>query len=144
MLSLCVFLMLRRPPRSKRTDTLFPYTTLFRSVVRVEDVLLATGRAAAVVFAAADPEIEFACRLHPAIGTTEPFQLGTIVGEGGKDTRRRYIIDALDDEGGVPGDALDAVGGGCGGLAHGLSRSEERRVGKGGVGRGGSRGVAYP
>src|SRR3546814_12113408 len=24
--------MIRRPPRSKRTDTLFPYTTLFRSV----------------------------------------------------------------------------------------------------------------
>src|SRR3546814_13655197 len=33
---LCVFLfffflMIRRPPRSTRTDTLFPYTTLFRS-----------------------------------------------------------------------------------------------------------------
>src|SRR3546814_18187941 len=27
------FLMIRRPPRSTRTDTLFPYTTLFRSVV---------------------------------------------------------------------------------------------------------------
>src|SRR3546814_18143412 len=27
------FLMLRRPPRSTRTDTLFPYTTLFRSVI---------------------------------------------------------------------------------------------------------------
>src|SRR3546814_17293983 len=26
------FLMLRRPPRSTRTDTLFPYTTLFRSM----------------------------------------------------------------------------------------------------------------
>src|SRR3546814_5285084 len=26
--------MRRRPPRSTRTDTLFPYTTLFRSVVR--------------------------------------------------------------------------------------------------------------
>src|SRR3546814_17360360 len=26
-----VFLLLRRPPRSTRTDTLFPYTTLFRS-----------------------------------------------------------------------------------------------------------------
>src|SRR3546814_20512518 len=26
------FLLLRRPPRSTRTDTLFPYTTLFRSV----------------------------------------------------------------------------------------------------------------
>src|SRR3546814_1734355 len=30
--SICfVFLMIRRPPRSTRTDTLFPYTTLFRS-----------------------------------------------------------------------------------------------------------------
>src|SRR3546814_9047669 len=28
---LFVFLMIRRPPRSTRTDTLFPYTTLFRS-----------------------------------------------------------------------------------------------------------------
>src|SRR3546814_6300784 len=26
-----LFLMIRRPPRSTRTDTLFPYTTLFRS-----------------------------------------------------------------------------------------------------------------
>src|SRR3546814_1925790 len=34
-MSLCFFffLMIRRPPRSTRTDTLFPYTTLFRSVV---------------------------------------------------------------------------------------------------------------
>src|SRR3546814_10453722 len=29
------FLMIRRPPRSTRTDTLFPYTTLFRSGVTV-------------------------------------------------------------------------------------------------------------
>src|SRR3546814_10774355 len=28
--------MIRRPPRSTRTDTLFPYTTLFRSYVRSE------------------------------------------------------------------------------------------------------------
>src|SRR3546814_18507378 len=28
---LVFFLMIRRPPRSTRTDTLFPYTTLFRS-----------------------------------------------------------------------------------------------------------------
>src|SRR3546814_6081072 len=28
--------MIRRPPRSTRTDTLFPYTTLFRSVAVVE------------------------------------------------------------------------------------------------------------
>src|SRR3546814_12340289 len=31
------FLMLRRPPRSTRTDTLFPYTTLFRSLARESD-----------------------------------------------------------------------------------------------------------
>src|SRR3546814_17858639 len=33
IISSCVlfFLMIRRPPRSTRTDTLFPYTTLFRS-----------------------------------------------------------------------------------------------------------------
>src|SRR3546814_20949922 len=30
------FLMIRRPPRSTRTDTLFPYTTLFRSVLHNE------------------------------------------------------------------------------------------------------------
>src|SRR3546814_18078176 len=29
-------LMTRRPPRSTRTDTLFPYTTLFRSSPRIE------------------------------------------------------------------------------------------------------------
>src|SRR3546814_12485339 len=30
------FLMIRRPPRSTRTDTLFPYTTLFRSAEQAE------------------------------------------------------------------------------------------------------------
>src|SRR3546814_14456955 len=38
-MSLFFFLMIRRPPRSTRTDTLFPYTTLFRSPAR-----LAAGR----------------------------------------------------------------------------------------------------
>src|SRR3546814_12928587 len=34
----CVFfLMIRRPPRSTRTDTLFPYTTLFRSSTKPTD-----------------------------------------------------------------------------------------------------------
>src|SRR3546814_6486602 len=31
-----LFLMKRRPPRSTRTDTLFPYTTLFRSFLATE------------------------------------------------------------------------------------------------------------
>src|SRR3546814_18278783 len=39
--------MIRRPPRSTRTDTLFPYTTLFRSRVTVDGRVL-TSPAAAV------------------------------------------------------------------------------------------------
>src|SRR3546814_20793917 len=31
LLLVCFFLMIRRPPRSTRPDTLFPYTTLFRA-----------------------------------------------------------------------------------------------------------------
>src|SRR3546814_4680322 len=36
MIVLCYifFLIIRRPPRSTRTDTLFPFTTLFRSVAQ--------------------------------------------------------------------------------------------------------------
>src|SRR3546814_9312633 len=40
--------MIRRPPRSTRTDTLFPYTTLFRSKVIAttdEAIVVKTGRA---------------------------------------------------------------------------------------------------
>src|SRR3546814_20658720 len=36
LLYIFVFVMIRRPPRSTRTDTLFPYTTLFRSAPRPE------------------------------------------------------------------------------------------------------------
>src|SRR3546814_5912622 len=32
--------MIRRPPRSTRTDTLFPYTTLFRSVLQLTQGLV--------------------------------------------------------------------------------------------------------
>src|SRR3546814_11335119 len=39
--SLCFF-MIRRPPRSTRTDTLFPYTTLFRSD-RLARIIIAVG-----------------------------------------------------------------------------------------------------
>src|SRR3546814_7320035 len=38
--------MIRRPPRSTRTDTLFPYTTLFRSAERERDVGDAAGNVA--------------------------------------------------------------------------------------------------
>src|SRR3546814_11853031 len=38
LLVVVFFLMIRRPPRSTRTDTLFPYTTLFRSLLRKSDI----------------------------------------------------------------------------------------------------------
>src|SRR3546814_3267045 len=38
-----LFLMIRRPPRSTRTDTLFPYTTLFRSIEGELPDLVARG-----------------------------------------------------------------------------------------------------
>src|SRR3546814_18665562 len=47
------FLMIRRPPRSTRTDTLFPYTTLFRSALVMLDadgrIRFANGQARAVL-----------------------------------------------------------------------------------------------
>src|SRR3546814_15379798 len=66
---LMLFLMVRRPPRSTRTDTLFPYTTRFRSAPgekakeRAEEkaTKLAEAEEAAAAAAAApapEPEIE--------------------------------------------------------------------------------------
>src|SRR3546814_1269363 len=40
--------MIRRPPRSTRTDTLFPYTTLFRSSSQLPMTIMACARSAAV------------------------------------------------------------------------------------------------
>src|SRR3546814_12215309 len=46
----CVFfLMIRRPPRSTRTDTLFPYTTLFRSAEGQRHGGIAQGAAQALL-----------------------------------------------------------------------------------------------
>src|SRR3546814_2074498 len=54
------FLMIRRPPRSTRTDTLFPYTTLFRS----GDLLTPTGASRARDWPAPLPPI-FALAVQP-------------------------------------------------------------------------------
>src|SRR3546814_7394192 len=53
--------MIRRPPRSTRTDTLFPYTTLFRSVAlqqaRFRDIFESDQQSAGLVAGGRD----FAC-----------------------------------------------------------------------------------
>src|SRR3546814_11930979 len=66
------FLMIRRPPRSTRTDTLFPYTTLFRSYVaednpvRVIEVFIDELDLGALGFAGVVPEATGRPAYHPA------------------------------------------------------------------------------
>src|SRR3546814_18190706 len=61
--------MIRRPPRSTRTDTLFPYTTLFRSERFCQRGLAAIGREGAVdggrrLAHVADHRLELGVRQH--------------------------------------------------------------------------------
>src|SRR3546814_16554892 len=73
--------MIRRPPRSTRTDTLFPYTTLFRSVaangaivaVRPEHMTLSGGQPEADGWNAIPATL--ASRLY--VGATSLLQLHT-------------------------------------------------------------------
>src|SRR3546814_10556562 len=50
------FLMIRRPPRSTRTDTLFPYTTLFRSRSRA-DLMCFTSFSRTAMRASMPPDV---------------------------------------------------------------------------------------
>src|SRR3546814_13112680 len=64
------FLMRRRPPRSTRTDTLFPYTTLFRSRGAGGAIARGAGRDRAGV-------------AHPAVVPPPAIGAGTRGGAGG-------------------------------------------------------------
>src|SRR3546814_13801691 len=55
--ALFFFLMIRPPPRSTRTDTLFPYTTLFRSIGRAAETL-ARGAEKGAIFIIAGFEVD--------------------------------------------------------------------------------------
>src|SRR3546814_13093783 len=65
--------MVRRPPRSTRTDTLFPYTTLFRSKSSLLNIL--------------------GCLDHPSSGRylVEGRDVATLDDEAGSDIRNRRI-----------------------------------------------------
>src|SRR3546814_17263763 len=51
------FLMIRRPPRSTRTDTLFPYTTLFRSAAQIVERIAKSRSVAEAVQLLGEEEI---------------------------------------------------------------------------------------
>src|SRR3546814_4563098 len=59
-------LIIPRPPRSTRTDTLFPYPTLFRSPLMKGEILLLRHRAVDVVLAVAFRADLVPARGHPA------------------------------------------------------------------------------
>src|SRR3546814_13069611 len=48
-LKIFFFLMIQRPPRSTRTDTLFPYTTLFRSELNDEFLFSLNNKKAEII-----------------------------------------------------------------------------------------------
>src|SRR3546814_1331408 len=50
--------MIRRPPRSTRTDTLFPYTTLFRSLATMASAAAVVNR----YLLMPNPPLAFCCR----------------------------------------------------------------------------------
>src|SRR3546814_10384861 len=64
----CIFfVMIRRPPRSTRTDTLFPYTTLFRSVAQGRKVRVLLRRSSSTAaLKDLDVEIHYGDVLDPA------------------------------------------------------------------------------
>src|SRR3546814_12179574 len=63
-MSFLFFLRIRRPPRSTRTDTLFPYTTLFRSVLGG----LSVPAAAQAVAPAVTPHVDLNASLNDGPG----------------------------------------------------------------------------
>src|SRR3546814_21134860 len=61
--------MIRRPPRSTRTDTLFPYTTLFRSVEILARYVLRDRRAFRLLAVA---ELDVRTEAPAALGDFQP------------------------------------------------------------------------
>src|SRR3546814_20161376 len=100
--------MIRRPPRSTRTDTLFPYTTLFRSAVVAHAVrrreVPAAGETIQHVADVADQGARQRRRGDPALGRLHLQPAVPVLRQQGQETVVAVLADA--------------------------PRSEERRVGK--------------
>src|SRR3546814_17238528 len=125
--------MIRRPPRSTRTDTLFPYTTLFRSNAVPAAV---AGIGAIATQANANVAYKGLALAHLDEGATAPVTLQHLLEEDpDRDHRQVGIVD-------MDGVAASHTGSACFDWAGG-ARSEERRVGKECVSTCSSRWTAY-
>src|SRR3546814_17121706 len=112
--------MLRRPPRSTRTDTLFPYTTLFRSNGDVRRRTSSDGRR--------DPR-PLATERKSGRVRRRPYRSGTAPRRGHRRLDRPAYPRVLEST----RTRRDAVL--VDGEAEAAQRSDERRVGKEGVSR---------
>src|SRR3546814_12584705 len=110
--------MIRLPPRSTRTDTLFPYTTLFRSsgciAARTGDLVLIEIRRSALKLR----RVAIVCPVRTAVGKFGGGLSALTAGELGA-----LILRALVERSGVDPERVDDV-------VFGQGRSEERRGGK--------------
>src|SRR3546814_16619640 len=119
--------MIRRPPRSTRTDTLFPYTTLFRSVCSGIE-------AASVAWEPLGFRAAFTSEIEPFPSAVLATRYPNVPNHGDMTRFKEWPdheIDVL--VGGTPCQSFSVAG-----LRGGLddprgSRSEERRGGKEGV-----------
>src|SRR3546814_19343559 len=126
-LSICLFfLMTRRPPRSTRTDTLFPYTTLFRSLFGYEHLLQRLfsegGRLASAVVAAQSHENLSPVAGHQILSAISNAQL-SVSGAIGHMAEGHRQLEFMAQKLGIDPEAF-------GDVIKRQNRSEERRVGK--------------
>src|SRR3546814_14714330 len=90
--------MIRRPPRSTRTDTLFPYTTLFRSAVVAHAVrrreVPAAGETIQHVADVADQGARQRRRGDPALGRLHLQPAVPVLRQQGQETVVAVLADA--------------------------------------------------
>src|SRR3546814_19565900 len=103
------FLMIRRPPRSTRTDTLFPYTTLFRSIEAITGMRFG------------DPARPLLVSVRSGARASMPGMMDTVLNLGLNDETVEGLGTAADDRRFAYDSYRRFIQ---------LYRSEERRVGK--------------
>src|SRR3546814_20702438 len=125
--------MIRRPPRSTRTDTLFPYTTLFRSAPKVHPrylshfALFTTDVSGAIDYYEKTLGFRLSDRSGPAVAFLH--------GPHGSD--RHLLALVMSDHAGMPHQSWDVgsiqeVGLGSGKMARaGFTRGDRQSVGQG-------------
>src|SRR3546814_13469544 len=106
------FLMIRRPPRSTRTDTLVPYTTLFRSLAHLRRMLDHRERFSGEVPGLVAPRQWLRADLIP-LPVGGAMVLRDVSGTWdtlAEQDRRRALADAVEADGGVGVANLSEIG----------------------------------